>query len=108
MDIAELKRLAEAAGGDEWTFDVAIPERGFCAQVWDGEGNDVLTGRATDRGSAVAAFVSTANPAAVLELIADVDRLRRIESAARNLIAQRGRHNTEIAYRRLAEVMKGE
>lgn len=38
----------------------------------------------------------------------ELERLRRIESAARNLIAQRGRHNTEIAYGRLVEALKGE
>lgn len=48
--------------------------------------------------------------ALVLAMEADkreLERLRKIESAARNLIAQRGRHNTEIAYVRLAEALKG-
>lgn len=32
-------------------------------------------------------------------------RLRIIEEAARNLCAQKGRHNTEIAYRRLEDAL---
>lgn len=36
----------------------------------------------------------------------EVERLRRIELAARNLVAQRGRHNTEIAYSRLVDALK--
>lgn len=34
---------------------------------------------------------------------AEIDRLRRIKAAAQNLMAQKGRHNTEIAYQRLVE-----
>lgn len=55
-----------------------------------------------------AAYIAAANPAAVLELIAEVERLHKIEVAAKNLIDQRGRHNTEIAYRRLEAAVKGE
>jgi hypothetical protein len=35
----------------------------------------------------------------------EVNRLRRIEKAARNLVAQKGRHNTETAYHRLEEAL---
>ena len=42
----------------------------------------------------------------VSALCDEVERLRRIESAAKNLIAQKGRHNTEIAYKRLEDVIK--
>ena len=34
-----------------------------------------------------------------------VERLREIEAAARNLVAQKGRHHTEQAYARLAALM---
>lgn len=98
IDIAELERLAKAAIRD---MNAKTPE-----------------------------FVSAANPAAVLELVAEVERLRaivdsvsavnlmrlqaenerlrKIDTAARNLLDQRGRHNTEIAYRRLEAAVKGE
>lgn len=42
----------------------------------------------------------------VSALCDEVERLRRIESAAKNLIEQKGRHNTEIAYKRLEDVIK--
>ena len=42
----------------------------------------------------------------VTEAIDEIERLRLIETAARNLIAQKGRHNTEIAYKKLEEVLK--
>jgi hypothetical protein len=35
----------------------------------------------------------------------EVARLRAIEAAARNLVAQKGRHHTELAYQRLVEVL---
>lgn len=34
-----------------------------------------------------------------------IERLDRVEAAARNLVDQKGRHNTEVAYRRLAEAL---
>lgn len=33
----------------------------------------------------------------------EIERLRAIESAARNLLKQRGRYNTEVAYLRLEQ-----
>ncbi len=35
----------------------------------------------------------------------EVARLRAIEAAARNLVAQKGRYHTEVAYKRLVEVL---
>jgi len=35
-----------------------------------------------------------------------IERLTKIEAAARNLIAQKGRHNTEIAYKKLEEALR--
>lgn len=35
----------------------------------------------------------------------EIERLRLIEAAARNLVAQKGRHNAEIAYNRLVDAM---
>lgn len=36
----------------------------------------------------------------------EIERLRKIESAARNLVAQKGRHHTEQAYEQLAALIK--
>jgi alanine-alpha-ketoisovalerate/valine-pyruvate aminotransferase len=38
-------------------------------------------------------------------LAEEVRRQRGIEAAAKNLVAQKGRHNTEIAYKRLVDAM---
>jgi hypothetical protein len=34
------------------------------------------------------------------------DYLLRVEAAAKNLVAQKGRYNTEIAYKKLEETLK--
>jgi PP-loop superfamily ATP-utilizing enzyme len=36
----------------------------------------------------------------------ETERLRKIEAAARNLIAVKGRHPSEQAYKRLEEILK--
>lgn len=36
----------------------------------------------------------------------EIERLQKIEAAARNLIAVKGRYHTELAYKRLEEVLK--
>lgn len=38
----------------------------------------------------------------------EIERLRKIESAAKNLLAVKGRHHTEQAYKALEELLKGE
>lgn len=54
-------------------------------------------------------YINHVDDIALMNEAADeIARLRRIESAAQNLIAQRGRHNTEIAYRRLVGAVKEE
>lgn len=35
----------------------------------------------------------------------ELARLRNIEAAAKNLVAQKGRHNTQVAYERLVAVL---
>lgn len=40
------------------------------------------------------------------EATSEITRLTKIEQAALNLIAQKGRHNTEQAYRKLEEALK--
>jgi len=43
---------------------------------------------------------------AIDAVIAEMTNLRRVEKAARNMVAVRGRHNSEIAMRELIEVCK--
>lgn len=38
--------------------------------------------------------------------VAEIARLRALEKLVQNLIDQKGRYNTEIAYKRLAEFVK--
>ena len=47
-------------------------------------------------------------PQEIYDLRAQLAKCQKIVDAAKNLLAQRGRHNTEIAYLRLEETMKGE
>ena len=44
----------------------------------------------------------------IKDLERKVRRLEEVELAAMNLVAQRGRHNTQIAYENLAAVLKGQ
>lgn len=39
------------------------------------------------------------------DLTCEVERLRVVEAAARNLVLQKGRHHTETAYRKLVEAL---
>ena len=36
----------------------------------------------------------------------EIERLRKIEAAARNLLSVKGRHHTEQAYKRLEDALK--
>lgn len=137
MDIAKLKQLAEAATPGPWDNHCGYLVRAifgdYAAPISVLE-TPYRPGAKTDRVMQEqyrnADFIAAANPTAVLELIAELERLRaivdsvsavnlmrlqgenerlrKIDTAARNLLDQRGRHNTEIAYRRLEAAVKGE
>lgn len=82
IDLDELKRLAEGVGGEAW-FD----DTGFGvvqgAHVWHGDG-DAVCRCFTNIGNMpepideqdVAAFISAANPAVILNLIAEIELLQ--------------------------------
>lgn len=86
----ELRKLALAASPGPWSASAAVPASGFMAQVFGrpgggpqhecGEGDEislaVLDGPA-ERGTANAAFIAAANPAAVLALLDENARLRQ-------------------------------
>ena len=51
-------------------------------------------------------FIAAANPAVVLAMLDEIDRLQKIESAAQNLAKVRGRHNSELAMNQLLEALE--
>ena len=53
-----------------------------------------------------AEYIAAANPATVLQLLDEIDRLRTIEAAARNLAKVKGRHHSEQAMNQLLEALK--
>ena len=115
IDTTKLRELAQSAEGYgsceyAWPHDehdgVAV-----VGQIHDGEKYPVAeidTGQyfANEEAIKLAEFYAAANPATVLQLLDEIDRLRAIEAAARNLAKVKGRHNSEIAYNRLMEALK--
>lgn len=53
-----------------------------------------------------AEYIAAANPATVLALLDEIDRLRAIKAAARNLAKVKGRHHSEQAMNQLLEALK--
>lgn len=82
IDIEELKRLAEAAGGDAWTSDAPHEVTLDRFHVWHADGDAVCAcydnighmPEPVDQRD-VAAFIAAASPQTVLELIATIQRL---------------------------------
>ena len=112
MNIEELKRLAEAATPGPWEYQKDskdFPVNGYvtvrdciysvCVLPYEGIRAD---DRVTDNGR----FIAAANPAAVLELIAEVDRLREdaddltiaLESSEKALKDSRANDYTAMGY----------
>ena len=85
IDIEELKRLAEDATPGPW---VAAISTNMDNKVCHSFGGICQTGK--DIGDAI--FIAAANPAAILELIAERDKLlARAEKAEQELAAERKR-----------------
>ena len=61
-----------------------------------------------DAGLNLDPIVSFSESKQLAELRARLERAEPIVAAARNLIEQKGRHNTEIAYKRLADAIAKE
>ena len=129
MNIEELKRLAEAATpgpwfaeaswqstilegrhDGKWAIRSSKKSHGFSPLAYV-KGDKRITG---GDGSLNAQFIAAANPAAVLELIAEVDRLRdevngmtgtlaRIETERNNQILRN--HNLEIELRECRSII---
>lgn len=73
MNIEELKQLAEAATPGPWVHDQLLAD--FYEDEVRTSENDSVCADATEHD---ARFIAAANPAAVLELIAEVERLRKL------------------------------
>lgn len=94
-----------------WIADCFCPgnklsER-VAAEYADGSQNILFADVEPDhwRAGADASFIAAANPATVLELLDELDRLRTIEAAARNLVKAKGRHHSEQARNQLLEAL---
>ncbi len=76
-DTNKLKELAERASVGDWSYSPCIEGQPFFGQVWDAAGDslcvmDHMTGQANADGD----YIAAANPKAILNLIAEVERLR--------------------------------
>lgn len=104
IDTTKLRELAQKATPGMWGI-APLPGQEHYVQAETGE----LLFRGygeKSQGKANADFVCAANPATVLALLDEIDRLRTIEAAARNLVKVKGRHHSEIAMNRLMEALK--
>ncbi|HHW1589595.1 hypothetical protein [Pseudomonas aeruginosa] len=77
-DINKLRELAERASGGNWSYSPCVEGQPFFGQVWDAAGDslcvmDHMTGQANADGD----YIAAANPQAILNLIAEVEHLRK-------------------------------
>lgn len=116
IDPKELRELAQNAAPGHWTqwegrgwVHAGTPEaneKGYMAgthgQVCRTDCGDFSDAKEIKN----AEYIAAANPATVLALLDELDRLRAIEAAARNLAKVKGRHNSELAMNQLLETLK--
>ncbi len=104
IDTTQLRELAQKASPGPW-YTSAPSEHAVWYDIKDGRYliADTSSGF-TDDGNAE--YIAAANPATVLALLNELDRLRTIEAAASNLAKVKGRHNSEIAMNQLLEALK--
>lgn len=79
MNTDELKRLAEAATPGPWKSQLSSVKKGsrnIASNIHAGESLPI--GEDVKRGQTNAAYIAAANPAVILELIAERDALREI------------------------------
>ena len=101
IDTQQLRELAQKATPGPWTyFPYPKYKEHHVSLPIDGSGMTMPLfpdGCQTSRQREDAEFIAAANPATVLALLDEIDRLRTIESAARNLAKVKGRHYSELA-----------
>lgn len=124
IDTTKLRELANKATPGPWTYFPYPKYREHHVSVpIDGSSMTLplfQDGCQTSKPKEDAEFIAAANPATVLALLderdalidtmrymrAELEKLRTIESAARNLVKVKGRHNSEQAMNQLLEALK--
>ena len=103
IDTTKLRELAMKATPGPWLLRATEWNLYLVQSGREGDGSIVDT--AYSRRNDID-YIAAANPATVLALLDEIDRLRTIESAARNLAKVKGRHHSEQAMNQLLEYLK--
>ena len=103
IDTTKLRELAQKATPGPWLLWATEWNLYLVQSGREGDGSIVDT--AYSRRNDID-YIAAANPATVLALLDEIDRLRTIESAARNLAKVKGRHHSEQAMNQLLEALK--
>ena len=103
IDTTKLSEMAQKATPGPWLLRATSWNLYLVSAGREGHGSIVDT--AYSRRNDID-YIAAANPAAVLQLLDEIDRLRTIEAAARNLVKVKGRHHSEMAMNQLLEALK--
>lgn len=104
IDTNELRKLCTSATPGPW-YTSASAEHAVWFDIKDRR--HLIADTSDDfADDGNAEYIAAVNPATVMALLDELDRLRTIEAAARNLVKVKGRHHAEIAYQKLVEALK--
>lgn len=103
MQNNELRRLCTSATPGPWYISAPAEQA-----VWHDKDRRYLIADTSSvfQADGNAEYIAAANPATVLALLDELDRLRTIKDAAENLVKVRGRHHSELAYQQLERALK--
>ena len=107
IDTTKLRELAQTAEQGPWFYEL---DHGSYLRIFSEKNTGIVDGcgccGSPNCDEVNATFIAAANPATVLTLLDEIDRLRAIEAAARNLVNVKGQHNSEQAMNQLLETLK--
>ena len=107
IDTTKLRELAQNATPGPWNCEI---DHGSRLRIYSETNSGIVDGcgccGSPNCDDADANFIVAANPATVLALLDEIDKLRTIEAAARNLAKVKGRYNSELAMNQLLEALK--
>jgi hypothetical protein len=128
IDTTKLRELAQRAAPGPWGYEL---DHGSYLRIYSDADSGIVDGcgccGSPNCDEANANFIVAANPATVLALLDELERtqgsvaitsaalsaaerelqrLRPIEAAARNLVKVKGRHNSELAMNQLLDTLK--
>ena len=128
IDTTKLRELAQRAAPGPWSCEI---DSGSFLRIYSETNSGIVYGcgccGSPQCDDADANFIVAANPATVLALLDELERtqgsvaitsaalsaaerelqrLRPIEAAARNLVKVKGRHNSELAMNQLLDTLK--